>query len=54
MRKLLTFFYAILSVACAGYYVLIGLSARFGLSMSTFWLLMSAAFAVAAFLNGRK
>ena len=54
MRKLLTAFYAALSAACAGYYVLIGVSARFGLSMSTFWLLLAAVFALAAFLNGRK
>lgn len=54
MRKPLTFLYALLSVACAGYYGLIGISARFGLSMSAFWLLAAAAFAVAALLNGSK
>ena len=51
MRKTLTILYALLAVACAGYYILIGVSARFGLSMSAIWLALSAVFALAAALN---
>lgn len=51
MRKFLTILYALLAAACAGYYLLIGYSARFGLSMSTVWLGLTAAFAIAAALN---
>lgn len=54
MRKTLTFLYALLAIACAGYYALIGVSARFGLSMSGMWLALSAMFALAAVLNGWK
>lgn len=51
MRKFLTILYALLAAACAGYYFLIGYTARFGLSMSTVWLGLAAVFAIAAALN---
>ena len=50
MRKFLTILYALLAAACAGYYFLIGYTARFGLSMSTVWLALAAVFAIAAAL----
>ncbi len=54
MRKFLTVLYALLAVACGGYFILIGHAARFGLSMSGIWIALAIAFAAAAILNARE
>jgi len=48
MRTKLKYVYGAASLACFGYYFVLGLSSRFGLSLSVLWIAGGAVFALAA------
>ena len=54
MQKVLRFIYIVLGIACIGYYFVIGLASRFGLSMSWMWLLGGAVLIGAGLVSGFK
>ena len=54
MRKNLPYIYGLAGVGCLAYWLLIGLTARFGLSMHWIWLIMGGALIAAGLLCRRK
>ena len=54
MRKILSYIYGLAGLGCLAYWLLIGLTARFGLNMHWIWLVMGGALIGAGMLCRRK
>ena len=54
MKRVLPYVYGLAGLGCMGYWLLIGLTARFGLNMHWIWLVMGGALIAAGLLCRRK